>query len=193
MNPWFAKTSVLLGGLILVVIRARYRFKIQNANAVKNRMGRLEVALLALASIGFVVPLLWVVSSVFAAADYSLHLIPFIAGLLCLMLGLLFFVRAHAALGANWSATLKVQEGHELITSGIYRHVRHPMYLALLLYSLGQALVIPNFVAGPSCGAAMAVLFLLRVNVEERLMLEHFGKDYQVYIARTKRLIPGVW
>ena len=193
MNPGFAKTSILLGGLILVVIRATYRFKSPNANAVNSRMGRLEVVLLALASIGFVVPFLWVASSVFAFADYSLHLVPFIAGILCLVLGLLFFVRAHAALGTNWSATLKVQEGHELITQGIYRHVRHPMYLALLLYSFGQMLVVPNLVAGPSCGVAMAILFALRVGVEERLMLEHFGKDYEVYMARTKRLIPGVW
>ena len=193
MNPWFAKTSILLGGLIMGVIRATYRFRSRNANAVVNRMGRLEVALLALVSIGFVVPFLWVASSVFVVADYSLHLAPFVTGILCLALGLLFFGRAHAALGTNWSATLKLHEGHELITQGIYGHIRHPMYLALLLYSLGQALVVPNLVAGPSCGVAMVILIALRVGVEERLMLEHFGKDYEVYMARTKRLVPGVW
>ena len=63
----------------------------------------------------------------------------------------------------------------------------------LRLYSLGQALVVPNFVAGPSYGVVMVILFALRVGAEERLMLEHFGKDYEVYMARTKRLVPGVW
>lgn len=193
MSPWFAKTIILLGSIAMVAIRAWYRFRSRNVDVVKNRMGRREVALLALASIGFFVPLLWVASSVFSVADYSLHLFPFIAGILCLSLGLWFFVRSHADLGTNWSVTLKVREGHELVTQGIYCHVRHPMYMALLLYSLGQMLVVPNLVAGPSCGVAMAVFFALRVGVEERLMLEHFGKDYEVYMARTKRLIPGVW
>ncbi len=67
------------------------------------------------------------------------------------------------------------------------------MYLALLLYSLGLALVLPNWVAGPSYLLAIALLFVLRVGPEERMMLEEFGKDYEAYMARTKRLVPGVW
>ena len=86
-----------------------------------------------------------------------------------------------------------MQEKHQLVTQGIYRHVRHPMYLALLLYSLGQALVLPNWVAGPSYLVAIALLFVLRVGPEERMMLEQFGKDYEAYMTRTKRLVPGVW
>jgi protein-S-isoprenylcysteine O-methyltransferase Ste14 len=67
------------------------------------------------------------------------------------------------------------------------------MYSALLLYSLGQALVVPNWIAGPSYFVAMAVLFAFRLGPEERMMLEEFGKDYEAYMARTKRLVPGVW
>jgi protein-S-isoprenylcysteine O-methyltransferase Ste14 len=48
-------------------------------------------------------------------------------------------------------------------------------------------------VAGPSSGVAFALLFALRVGPEERMMLEEFGKDYEAYIARTRRLVPGVW
>ncbi len=193
MNPWFAKIGILLGYCVLVAIRATYRFRRRNVYVVESRMGRLEVALLALASIGFVVPLLWVVSSAFEVANYTLRLVPFMVGVFFLALGLLFFARSHAALGTNWSATLKVNEGHELVTQGIYRHIRHPMYLAFLVYSLGQAFVVPNWVAGPSCGIAMAVLVSLRISAEERLLLEYFGNDYEVYMTRTKRLIPGIW
>ena len=75
----------------------------------------------------------------------------------------------------------------------IYSRVRHPMYLALLLYSAGRALALPNWVAGSAYGVAMALLFALRVGPEERMMREEFGKDYESYIARTKRLVPGVW
>ena len=64
---------------------------------------------------------------------------------------------------------------------------------ALLLYSVGQALVIPNWVAGLSNVIAFAVLFALRVGPEERMMAAQFGDEYAAYSARTKRLVPGVW
>ena len=63
----------------------------------------------------------------------------------------------------------------------------------LLLYAIGQALVVPNWIAGPSYGVAMALLFAFRLGPEERMMLEEFGKDYEAYMGRTKRLIPGIW
>jgi len=107
--------------------------------------------------------------------------------------GLWLFYRSHADLGANWSITLEVLEKHRLVTQGVYRRVRHPMYTALLLYSVGQALVLPNYVAGLSSGVTMALLVALRIGPEERMMLEEFGKDYQEYMALTKRLVPGVW
>ncbi len=53
------------------------------------------------------------------------------------------------------------------------------MYMALLLYSSGQALALPNWMAGPSYEVALALLFVLRVSPEERMMLEEFGKDYE--------------
>ena len=60
------------------------------------------------------------------------------------------------------------------------------MYLSLLLYSVGQALALPNWVAGPSYGVAFGLLFALRVGPEERMMLEEFGADYEAYRARTR-------
>ncbi|HEV8336512.1 MAG TPA: isoprenylcysteine carboxylmethyltransferase family protein, partial [Candidatus Polarisedimenticolia bacterium] len=101
--------------------------------------------------------------------------------------------RSHADLGTNWSITLEVREKHRLVTQGLYRRVRHPMYLALLLYSVGQGLVLPNYVVGPSYAVAMALLVALRIGPKERMMLEEFGKDYEEYMARTKRVVPGVW
>ncbi len=65
--------------------------------------------------------------------------------------------------------------------------------LALLIYSAGQALVLPNWLVGPSYGVAMLLLFALRVRSEERMMREEFGKDYEAYMATTRRLLPGVW
>lgn len=67
------------------------------------------------------------------------------------------------------------------------------MYSALVLYSVGQALVIPNWVAGLSNLILFAVLLALRVGAEERMMAQQFGNEYAAYTARTKRLVPGVW
>ena len=88
---------------------------------------------------------------------------------------------------------LEIREKHQLVDRGIYRRVRHPMYLALLLYSIGQALVLPNWVAGPAYIVAFGTLLALRIGPEERMMREEFGKDYEAYMARTRRLVPGVW
>jgi protein-S-isoprenylcysteine O-methyltransferase Ste14 len=193
MNPWFAKTVVLLASIVMVVIRAPHGQRSRAIPVVKSRKGPLEIVLLTIAWVAFFLPLIWIATPVFAFADYPLHPIPLLAGALCLMLGLWLFHASHADLGTNWSITLAVREKHQLVTHGVYGWVRHPMYLALLIYSAGQALVLPNWLAGPSYGVAMALLFALRLRPEERMMLEEFGKDYETYRATTRRLIPGVW
>jgi protein-S-isoprenylcysteine O-methyltransferase Ste14 len=193
MNLWFAKVTVLLASIVMVAIRAPHGQRSRGVPVLKSRKGTLELVLLTIAWFAFFLPLIWVVTPVLAFADYPLRAIPFFAGALCLTLGLWLFHRSHADLGTNWSITLEVREKHRLITQGLYRRVRHPMYMALLLYAVGQALVLPNYVVGPSYAVAMGLLVALRVGPEERMMLEEFGKDYEEYMARTKRIVPGVW
>jgi protein-S-isoprenylcysteine O-methyltransferase Ste14 len=193
LNPWFAKVTVLLACIVMVAIRAPHGQRSRGIPVARNRKGALETVLLTIASVAFLLPLIWVVTPVLSFADYPLRRVPFSAGILGLTLGLWLFHRSHADLGTNWSITLEVREQHRLVTQGVYRWVRHPMYMALLLFAAGQALVLPNYVAGTSYGVAMALIVALRVGPEERMMLEEFGKDYEDYTARTKRLVPGVW
>lgn len=193
LDPWIAKAIVIVGTLAIVIIPASLHPRGGSIDVVKNRKGRLERILLLLAAIGFVLPLVWIATPLVQFADYPLHPVPVVAGVVCLALGLWLLFRAHADLGTNWSITLEIREQHRLVAEGLYRRVRHPMYLALLLYSLGQACVLPNWVAGPSYFVAVALLVVLRVGPEERMMVEEFGDDYVAYMARTKRLIPGVW
>ena len=98
-----------------------------------------------------------------------------------------------AAGGNNWSVTLEVKESHRLVTAGVYRRIRHPMYSALFLTAIGQALMLPNAIAGPAYLAAFALLFALRVGPEEKMMRDQFGADYETYSRSTKRLVPGVF
>jgi protein-S-isoprenylcysteine O-methyltransferase Ste14 len=193
MNPWIAKATILAASVVMIAIRAPHGQRSRSVKVLKSRKGPKETILLTLAWIGFLVPLIWIVSPAFWFAEYPLRRSFFVAGLACLAAGLWLFHRAHADLGTNWSVSLEVREEHRLITSGVYRRVRHPMYTALLLYSVGQALVIPNWVAGPSYLVPFGILLAFRVGAEERMMLDQFGDQYATYMSRTKRLVPGVW
>lgn len=193
MNPWIAKTLILAASVVMIAIRAPHGHRSRGVKVVKSRKGTLETVLLTLAWLGFLVPLVWIVSPAFSFAEYPLRAGALGGGIACLAVGLWLFYRSHAGLGTNWSITLEVREQHRLITDGAYRYVRHPMYTALLLYSVGQALVIPNWVAGPSYLIAFGILFAFRVRAEERMMLDEFGDQYAAYMTRTKRLVPGLW
>lgn len=193
MNPWIAKAVILAASVVMVVIRAPHGQRSRGVKVARSCKGRREVALLTLAWTGFFVPLIWVVSPVFSFAEYSLRPVPLGAGVLCLAAGLWWFHRSHADLGRYWSVTLELRENHRLVTHGIYSRVRHPMYAALFLYSIGQALVVPNWIVGPSYLVTFGLLFALRIRAEERMMLEAFGDEYTAYMAKTKLLVPGVW
>ena len=193
MTPWIAKAVVLTATVVMMAIRAPHGRRSRSVKVAKSHKTALETGLLVFAWVGFFVPLVWVTSSAFSFAEYPLRAVPLAAGVMCYVIGLWLFYRSHADLGTNWSITLEIREQHRLITQGVYRRIRHPMYSALALYSFGQALVIPNWVAGPSNLIAFAILLTLRVHAEERMMVEKFGDEYAAYSARTKRLIPGVW
>ena len=192
MNPWIAKAVVLAGTLTMIAIRAPHGRRSRSVKVAKSHKTPLETGLLVLVWVGFV-PLIWLASPVLLFAEYPLRLGPFVAGVICFVIGLWLFYKSHADLGTNWSITLEVREQHRLITQGVYYRIRHPMYSALVLYSLGHALVIPNWVAGPANLVAFAILFTLRVHAEEQMMSDTFGDEYATYAARTKRLVPGVW
>jgi protein-S-isoprenylcysteine O-methyltransferase Ste14 len=86
-----------------------------------------------------------------------------------------------------------VRENHQLITAGVYRHVRHPMYTAFWLWAVAQALLLPNWIAGLAGIVGFGTLFFGRVAREERMMLESFGDEYRTYMERTSRIIPRVY
>jgi protein-S-isoprenylcysteine O-methyltransferase Ste14 len=193
MNAWIAKAVVLTATVVMIAIRAPHGRDSRRMRVIRSHKTPLETVILVLAWTGFFIPLIWIASPAFSFAEYPLRVGPLVSGIVCFVIGLWLFYRSHADLGTNWSITLEVRERHRLITQGIYRRIRHPMYSALVLYGAAHALVIPNWVAGPSNLLALAVLLALRIRAEERMMDERFGDEYATYSARTKRLIPGVW
>jgi protein-S-isoprenylcysteine O-methyltransferase Ste14 len=193
MDPWYGKGAFLAGTVAMAIVRAPHIRRSVKVPVARQRHRGREAALVGFVTLGLVVQVVWVATPLLAFADYPLEPGPFGAGLLAFALGLWFLHRSHVDLGRNWSNTLEVREQHALVVHGIYRRIRHPMYLALLLYSVGQALTMPNWVAGPAFGVAFLLLVAVRLPSEERMMREEFGGAYEAYAAGTKRILPGVW
>ena len=95
-------------------------------------------------------------------------------------------------LGDRFSGLVAIQPGHTLVTTGIYRTIRNPSYLGLLIASLGSALVYRSIV-GVILSALLIPPLVARMHAEERLLHSEFGGEYDAYRARTSRLIPGVY
>jgi protein-S-isoprenylcysteine O-methyltransferase Ste14 len=95
-------------------------------------------------------------------------------------------------LGPRFSGLVAIQPGHTLVTSGVYRVIRHPSYLGLLVNALGWGLAFRAGV-GVLLTALMLPPLLARIRAEERLLRTQFGDEYGAYCARTARLLPGLY
>ncbi|HEY7640477.1 MAG TPA: isoprenylcysteine carboxylmethyltransferase family protein [Steroidobacteraceae bacterium] len=105
--------------------------------------------------------------------------------------GLLFTVWARVHIGRNWSGTVTVKHDHDLITSGPYRYVRHPIYSGLVLAFVGSALARGEW-RGVVALALVVGSFWRKLRLEERWMREQFGSAYEEYSRRVAALIPFV-
>lgn len=110
-------------------------------------------------------------------------------GLALVVAGLAFAVWARVHLGRNWSGVVTVKEGHELIRSGPYAHVRHPIYTGLIAAVLGTA-VISGTVRAAVGFAIIAISLTVKSRIEERFMRETFGDQYARYRAEVPALVP---
>jgi len=106
--------------------------------------------------------------------------------------GLWIRVRAIVALRENFSYVVNVGEKHRLVTTGLYRWVRHPAYTGLILYFLGLPLVLADLLLVIPAAVVVLVIVLRRIRIEERWLHEQFGAEFEAWAARTKLLIPYV-
>lgn len=184
-------TVFLAGFLIYVAVRGHYERRARGQRVVvQHRDGR-EVALLVVTFAGcLVLPVLHLATPWLAFADYAPPaFLPWL-GVPVLVAALWLFWRAHHDLGANWSATLEIHDGHHLVTHGVYRRIRHPMYAAIWLFSLAQGLLLGNWFAGWSAVVGFGLLYCLRIEREERMLLAQFGDSFRRHQAATGRLWP---
>jgi len=180
MTPAFSKFVFVMLAIGWYIIRYEYARRSRREKILRSDRGPWETALLLISLTGLgILPFAYVATAVPRFAAYTFHPIQAWLGLLVAIAALVMFHLTHRALGRNWSISLDVREDHQLVTDGIYRRVRHPMYSAFWLWATAQALLLPNWVAGFSGLVGFGILFFGRVAREERMMLESFGDSYR--------------
>ncbi|MCL4436710.1 MAG: isoprenylcysteine carboxylmethyltransferase family protein [Thaumarchaeota archaeon] len=113
-------------------------------------------------------------------------------GLTLFALGIVVLAAAMRTLGKLYTSYLGIQPGHRLVTTGPYRHVRHPGYLGevLVMFGIGFSL---SSVLGLALAFLSLLLVLERIKPEEEMLTAEFGDEYRKYMGRTKRLIPFIY
>jgi protein-S-isoprenylcysteine O-methyltransferase Ste14 len=114
------------------------------------------------------------------------------AGLVLFVAGAALRVGAIAVLKHRFSGLVAIQPDHELATGGLYRVIRHPGYLGLLLWLAGWCLVFRSG-AGLIVTGSLVIPLITRINAEEALLVSEFGKAYDRYRRGTWRLLPYIY
>lgn len=172
-------------------IRAPWQKTWKAAPKTDRRVSPTERGLLFLFFVsGGILPLIYSLTRWLDFANYSLPTWAGWLGVLLLAGALLIFARAHLDLKSNWSPTLEIRQDHTLVTNGIYRYIRHPMYASQWVWVIAQSLLLQNWLAGPSALLTFIPFYLLRVRAEEKMMLDTFGDQYREYAKKTGGVIP---
>jgi len=194
MTPLIASAIWFAGIVGWFIVRYPHQRRSRRVPKQRRAHRTRELWLLSISFSGlFVVPMLYVITGEPRFADYPFQPLLAWLGAILVVAYLWLFYRTHKDLGRSWSVTLEIRERHVLVTQGVYSRLRHPMYTAFWMWALSQALLFPNWVAGLSGLVGFGTLFFFRVGNEERMLLETFGDEYREYMARTHRVIPGIY
>ena len=189
-------TAIYFAGMLVeILIRLPRERQRHQTPKTDRRVTRAEQSLLTGLSVGVVVlPAIYSLTSWLDVANYRWSSTTKARmgriGTILLSAAIWLFWRAHRDLGNNWSPSLEIDAHQTLVTEGVYRAIRHPMYTSQLLWGIGQALLLPNWIAGSGGLLAFLALYQVRVPHEERLMLDHFGNAYREYMQHTGRVLP---
>jgi protein-S-isoprenylcysteine O-methyltransferase Ste14 len=157
----------------------------QRLEPAASRVLRLIIFLIAIVLLSTTrIPLRWLYLQPWPAGPW-----PFWLGAAVTVAGLLFAVWARVYLGRNWSSEVTIKQDHELITTGPYTLVRHPIYTGILAGFLGTAIALSE-VRGFIAFVLIFVILWLKLRMEEQWMRSQFGETYVNYAHQTAALVP---
>jgi protein-S-isoprenylcysteine O-methyltransferase len=115
------------------------------------------------------------------------------SGNVIMAIGLLIRVFAVLTLKEYYTRTLKIQENQKIIDVGLYKHLRHPGYLGLIMIWTGAGLSSNNYLILIIVALLTLSAYHYRMNSEEKMLIEAFGDDYKSYMKRTWRIVPLIY
>jgi protein-S-isoprenylcysteine O-methyltransferase Ste14 len=113
-----------------------------------------------------------------------------VSGIFLAAIALTWFILVHRSLGNNLSVMISIKEQQTLVTDGIYRWMRHPMYTAFYILHIAVFFLTSNWFIGLTWLAGLTVIIALRVNREEAMLLARFGDQYHQYMEGTGKFFP---
>jgi protein-S-isoprenylcysteine O-methyltransferase Ste14 len=176
--------------LIIVIVRKVYTAKYRTLDTVLDKKTKLDLVLLGLNGVAMLLPLVYVFSTALDFANYKLPDWLGWTGAGLFGVAILLLWRSHADLGRNWTVTIGLRDEHTLITKGIFKYIRHPMYAAHILWAIAQIMILHNWLVAYPFFLTITLLYLIRVKSEEEMMVEKFGEEYKQYMVRTGRILP---
>jgi protein-S-isoprenylcysteine O-methyltransferase Ste14 len=114
-------------------------------------------------------------------------------GLSLIMVGVILRLMIVASLGKFFTVNVTILEDHKLKQNGFYKYIRHPSYSASVLSLIGYGVSLNNWISLAIVTAGAFAAFLIRIRIEEKTLIDHFGSEYVEYRKKTKRLIPFVY
>ncbi len=131
----------------------------------------------------------------------GLQILPFqqtlvtqIIGFLLVLAGTYITVWARMTIGTNWAhaAEYQIKKDHELVTSGVYNFIRHPIYAGMFFSCVGAELVAGSYIFFVFL-ILLPIPAYLQAKKEEKLLTGHFGETYKTYMKKTKMFLPYIW
>ena len=185
---WFYESFFPVVWIVFVLywqIKATDTKATQRLEPAASRILRVLIFLIAIVLLSIPhIPLPWLYVQLWPPGYW-----PFWLGAAVTVAGLLFAVWAREHLGTNWSRSVTIKQGHELITTGPYAVVRHPIYTGILTGFLGMAIAISQ-VRGFIVFVLIFLVFWLKLRMEEEWMRSQFGETYATYARKTAALVP---
>jgi protein-S-isoprenylcysteine O-methyltransferase Ste14 len=179
--------------ILISVVRGIGTSKYRKLTTEVDRTTLPDQILLGFNGIAMMLPLFYIFSSWFDFADFTLPDWLRWIGVVLFAGAAILLWKTHRDLGRNWTPTLGIRDDHTLVTEGIFKSIRHPMYAAHLLWGLAQPLILTNWIVGFSFLVTQLLQYLLRIKAEEQMMLDQFGDQYQEYMNTTGRFLPRLW
>ena len=185
---WFYQTlfpALWIAFLLYWRIKAAHTKTTQRLEPIASRTLRALTFLIAIVLLSTTrIPLSWLYRLLWPQGLWSFWL-----GAAVTVAGLLFAVWAREHLGKNWSHAVTIKQDHELITSGPYALVRHPIYTGILTGFLGTAVALSQ-VRGILALILVFLVIALKLRMEEQWMRSQFGQTYASYANETAALVP---